>query len=110
MSQQARHSAVPVLALWGVMWYYLVNGSINLNLTKECDCMNCPYCGNEMTSGVVQSAREIFFTTKSHSMWFKPSGSHEFSLSTHNWTRPTCVAYHCRDCKKVVIDYSKEAE
>ncbi|MGN0800403.1 MAG: PF20097 family protein [Christensenellales bacterium] len=39
---------------------------------KECDCMKCPCCGNEMTSGIVQSARQIFFTTKAHKNWFIP--------------------------------------
>ena len=69
--------------------------------------MKCPYCGIEMTNGFVQSAREIFFTDESHSMWFKPTGKSEFSLSSHNFTRPTCIAYHCKACKKVIIDYTQ---
>ena len=32
--------------------------------------MKCPCCGKEMTSGIVQSARQIFFTTKAHKNWF----------------------------------------
>lgn len=72
--------------------------------------MKCPYCGKEMISGVVQSGRQIFFTTKSHKNWFFPdiAVDEEIVLSSHNWTRPTCVAYHCDECKKVVIDYSEE--
>ena len=72
--------------------------------------MNCPCCGKEMVSGVVQSARQIFFTTKPHKNWFAPdtAGKEEYLLSRHNWTRPTCSAFHCPDCKKVVIDYSEE--
>ena len=74
--------------------------------------MKCPCCGGEMTSGVVQSARQIFFTTKAHKNWFVPdtAGNEEVMLSSHNWTRPTCAAYHCSKCKKVVIDYSVEVE
>ena len=74
--------------------------------------MKCPGCGNEMTGGVVQSARQIFFTTKAHKNWFAPDTtcSKEIILSSHNWTRPTCIAYHCAACKKVVIDYSAEVE
>lgn len=73
--------------------------------------MNCPCCGGEMTSGVVQSARQIFFTTKAHKNWFRPDAADkdEVLLSTHNWTRPTCTAYRCAACRKVVIDYA-EAE
>ena len=83
-----------------------------LNLTEECDCMKCPCCGKEMTSGIVQSARQIFFTTKAHKNWFIPdtAGNEEIVLSSHNWTRPTCTAYHCAECKKVVVDYSAEVE
>lgn len=74
--------------------------------------MKCPCCGNEMTRGTVQSARQIFFTPKAHRNWFIPdiTGNEEICLSSHNWTMPTCIAYHCAKCKKVVIDYSSEAE
>ena len=43
--------------------------------------MKCPYCGNEMESGVVQSARTIFFTTKEHKNWFFPDGKWRGSYS-----------------------------
>lgn len=70
--------------------------------------MKCPCCHNEMTSGVVQSARQIFFTTKAHKNWFIPDieGNDEILLSTHNLTKPTCIAYNCPNCKKIVIDYA----
>ena len=60
--------------------------------------MKCPCCQNEMASGVVQSARQIFFTTKAHKNWFIPDveGNNEILLSSHNWTKPTCI----------VIDYA----
>ena len=53
--------------------------------------MNCPWCGSEMKSGVVQSARTIFFTTKEHKNWFLPdvASGEEVTLSSRNWTRPT---------------------
>ena len=85
--------------------------NIIMILKKECDCMKCPCCGKEMISGVIQSARMIIFTTKAHKYWFGPYKlKNETELSSHSWTRPTCVAYHCDDCKKVVIDYSTEVE
>ena len=73
--------------------------------------MKCPYCGGEMTDGVGQSAREIFFTTQPRNGWwgFKPYAG-DTSLSWHNLTRPTCVAYRCVDCKKVILDYTIEVE
>ena len=73
--------------------------------------MKCPCCGNKMKSGIVQSARTIFFTTKEHKIRFIPDvASGEVVLSSHNWTRPKCAAYHCEECKKVVMDYSIEIE
>ena len=69
--------------------------------------MKCPTCGQEMEEGVVQSAREIFFAIEPHRFWFKVK-KEEVLLSSHNWTRPTCIAYLCRNCKKVVIDYAEK--
>ena len=66
--------------------------------------MKCPCCGIEMTVGVVQSAREIFFTTEARQVWFRPR-KNDVLLSVDNWTKPSCTAYHCLKCKKVVIDY-----
>lgn len=75
--------------------------------------MRCPYCNKEMINGVVQSARKIFFTTKPHKWYFSPSLSgenNEVGLSYNDFTGPTCVAYHCAECKKVIIDYTIEKE
>ena len=74
--------------------------------------MKCPFCDNEMTKGVVQSARQIFFTTQAHKNWFVPDVAvgDEVVLSSRNWTRPTCAAYHCAECKKVIVDYSESVE
>ena len=69
--------------------------------------MKCPCCGKEMISGVVQGGGPFCFRTKTCSKRFF---SDETLLSSHNWTRPTAVAYHCADCKKVVIDYSVDVK
>lgn len=34
--------------------------------------MKCPCCNSEMSAGVVQSAREIFFTTEANQNWLNP--------------------------------------
>lgn len=74
--------------------------------------MQCPCCGKEMESGVVQSARNIFYTTKAHKFCFFPDTAcdGEVMLSSHNWTRPTCTAWNCPTCKKVVLDYAKPSQ
>ncbi len=72
--------------------------------------MKCPVCYQTMTEGVVQSGREIYFTTVPHKFFFVPNltRNDEVCLSVKNWTGPTCRAYHCEKCKKVVIDYEDE--
>ena len=74
--------------------------------------MRCPYCNEEMICGSVQSQREIFFTTKPDQHWLIPSinKKDEIMLSSHNWSKPTCMAYHCPACRKVIIDYSVKSE
>jgi len=69
--------------------------------------MNCPICHGDMKEGVIQSGRTIFFTPKAHKFFLAPDidGEEEFTLSRHNWTRPTCKAYHCEKCRKVILDY-----
>ena len=66
--------------------------------------MKCPFCNKQMISGFVQAAREVFFTEKKHN-WLFSAIDKEVLLSYNNLSSPTCVAYLCPDCKKVVIDY-----
>lgn len=70
--------------------------------------MKCPYCGNELRKGYIQSGRIIFFTEKIHKFSFIPNLSKESEvvLSSNNMTYPNCNALHCLACKKVIIDYS----
>lgn len=74
--------------------------------------MKCPCCGREMTSGFVRSARGIYYTNKARKTLMDPIHDleNEIRLSSHNWARPVCIAYHCSDCKKVVIDYSEKVK
>ena len=69
--------------------------------------MNCPYCGKEMEKGFMQSARTVLFTTQKNEGAFTWKGKGDIVLTANNWLNPTCIAYHCKDCKKVVADYSE---
>ena len=55
--------------------------------------MKCPCCNSEMSAGVVQSAREIFFTTEANQNWLNPflANKNKIMLSTNNFSRPTCT-------------------
>ena len=72
--------------------------------------MNCPYCGNEMTRGWVQSARRVLFTTRINESGFDFKAKGDVVLTVNNFVNPNCIAYHCGACKKVVIDYAEKAE
>ena len=74
--------------------------------------MKCPCCNSEMSAGVVQSAREIFFTTEANQNWLNPflANKNKIMLSTNNFSRPTCTAYLCQNCKQVIIHYSADAQ
>ena len=72
--------------------------------------MNCPYCGNEMTRGWVESAGRVLFTTTKKESGFLFKAKEDVVLTTNNFIDPSCIAYHCGTCKKVVIDYAETAE
>ena len=72
--------------------------------------MNCPYCGNEMTRGWIQSAGRVIFTTTKKEGGFVFKNKSDVVLTTNNFIVPVCIAYLCGTCKKVVIDYAEKAE
>ncbi|MBR5228530.1 MAG: hypothetical protein IKV96_01695 [Firmicutes bacterium] len=74
--------------------------------------MKCPYCGKEMVNGKVKSAKEIFFASDEEKLVFfaEVEEDEEILLSSNNWTSPSCVAYHCIACRKVVMDYAAEVK
>ena len=68
--------------------------------------MNCPGCGKEMTAGMLQSARAVYFADENYEhLLFRPN-EHMALLTRDNFTGPTGTAWRCRDCKKVVVDYT----
>lgn len=70
--------------------------------------MKCPYCQNEMETGLIQSPQEI--------SWIKGEKRHLFAksdfygdavvLSEFSFLKGSAaVAGLCRRCKKVILDY-----
>ena len=70
--------------------------------------MKCPYCNEEMELGVIPSRLEL--------AWFKGVKRPTLSAKLHKdavvlskmsfMNGSAVAAYLCRDCQKVVIDYS----
>ena len=72
--------------------------------------MKCPWCNKEMTEGYINSARQVVFSKDANEDFFYIASKENITLTQHNWTRPSSKAYHCENCKKVVVDYSIEIE
>ena len=62
--------------------------------------MKCPVCGKEMTAGMLQSARAVYFADENYEhLLFRPN-EHMALLTRDNFTGPTGTAWRCADCKK----------
>ncbi len=71
--------------------------------------MNCPYCGHEMETGVIQSPQEISWKKGLKRPVFGRADFHEGSviLSELSFMRGSAVkAFLCRPCQKVIIDFA----
>jgi len=73
--------------------------------------MQCPYCGNVMEKGMIQSPHELNWRKGEKRKLFGASFLHPDSvvLSEFSYLRGSAVtAWCCRACQKVIIDYGKE--
>jgi len=70
--------------------------------------MKCPYCDTEMEKGVIQSAREVFWSCKKRKLFFRASADKgDVLIAQLGWNGSFAESYLCRRCKKVIFDYSK---
>ena len=67
--------------------------------STEVKMLNCPYCGNVMTKGYIQGRDDLGWSEKKRKIALALAGS--LAEMTFGGT---VVAYHCRECKKLVID------
>ena len=68
--------------------------------------MKCPYCDCEMIQGYLQSSHGILFAIEPHTVHFWPYKSiGEFIVPSNRRVAPTCTAFHCAECKKIILDY-----
>ena len=73
--------------------------------------MKCPYCEKEMEQGFIQSPHEISWKKGDKRPLFGRAQLYEGSviLSELSFVKGSAVtAFLCRDCQKVIIDYSDE--
>ncbi len=73
--------------------------------------MNCPYCGQAMEQGLLQSPQEISWIKGNKRRLFGRAELHEGSVVLSELSilkGSAVVAFLCRDCRKVVIDYGEK--
>lgn len=73
--------------------------------------MICPYCKKEMEKGLIQSGEELSWSKGEKRHFFLNAGFYKDSivLSKRSFSKGSAVtAFVCRDCQKVLIDYSDE--
>ena len=65
----------------------------------------CPFCGAEMTPGVIQSRSSVYWSREADSVAafsFLDDGA--FPLADQGGA--SAPAYNCTRCKKIILDYS----
>jgi len=71
--------------------------------------MKCPYCNEEMEKGVIQSPNEIAWQKEKHLFNRADMNDDSICLSQYSFLKGSSVeAWLCRECNKVIIDYSIE--
>lgn len=67
--------------------------------------MMCPYCGKEMRKGYLMSSMPISFTMDAPDKLFRIKKQDDMELSKESgMSIPHCAAYHCLDCKKIIVE------
>ena len=67
--------------------------------------MECPCCEKMMEKGIVQSAREIFWSTTERMLLFKSKEDKGDVSIANGMTGAVVEGYICKKCKRVIIDY-----
>lgn len=66
--------------------------------------MKCPYCNEEMKRGYIQSASPIFWGEEKHKIFMVESREGEFRLSEGVLKGSFAIAFHCKTCKKIIMN------
>ena len=73
--------------------------------------MKCPYCNTEMELGYIQCRDGVSWNNKKSKIaTFASSNLNAISLASDHgiFSGSSAVAYNCRKCKKIMIDYRED--
>ena len=65
--------------------------------------MKCPYCGEEMQTGYLQSARPVLWSPQKKKMMFLASEMEDVRITEGLWNGCFAVADYCELCEKVIV-------
>ena len=67
--------------------------------------MKCPYCGEEMERGYLQSGVIILWTNKPHKMILKPKDKMEFIIKQNSLGGASIKGNCCKKCRRIILEY-----
>lgn len=67
--------------------------------------MDCPFCKNPMEKGLLQAGSLLVWVKKKHYVSLNPKPD-EVQLDRNYWGGASVPAWLCRNCEKVIADYS----
>ena len=70
----------------------------------------CPYCGRELLSGYLQSARQIIWSQEEKSISFRADEDGDLVVSHGIWEGSFADCRYCADCGKYFSDEACETE
>ena len=71
------------------------------------EAMRCPFCGNDMEKGLLQSGNMIVWVKKKHYLSLLPRDG-EVVLDRNYLTGASVPSWICKECKKVISEYTEE--
>ena len=72
--------------------------------------MKCPFCGEEMTPGVIQSRDGVYWSREAGPMaalsWLNKDAITLADSGSSVFGGAAAEAFNCPRCKKIILDYS----
>lgn len=70
--------------------------------------MDCPYCGKQMTSGYLQSARGIIWSQEKKKALFKATKPGDIEVSEGFWNGCFAPSYRCWSCALILTPFDRK--
>ena len=72
--------------------------------------MKCPFCGEEMTPGVIQSRDGVYWSREAGAVaalsWLNKDAITLADSGSSAFGGASAPAFNCTRCKKIILDYS----